>query len=210
LRAADQPRRSGSGRCSGLDSRSDCRPAGLRNSCRPSLPARRAAALRHLQAPAGVMLGEQSARLPLPPRPHQRHPTRSRPAEEPVRPRGPDPGPGHARRPMARPYPQRTGQVTDLRTRARHPATRRQREGEVLHRLGSFLQEMGHRRYECSTSQKAGKIGGGGARPPPPFPTGHGQSGSVLSIVRSGPGPGRTRQRSRCPTRSRGYRSRWR
>jgi hypothetical protein len=45
---------------------------------------------------------------------------------------------------------------------------------------------------------------------PLPRPTGHGRPGSALSILRSGPGPERTRQRPRCPTRSRRCRSRWR
>jgi Transposase domain (DUF772) len=52
---------------------------------------RRAAALGHLRAPHGVVLGEQPARLPLPPRSHQRGQARSGPAEERLRPRRLDP-----------------------------------------------------------------------------------------------------------------------
>jgi site-specific DNA recombinase len=60
-------------------------------SCRPLLPARRAAALRDLRAPAGILLVKRPGCLPVPPRPHQRHQPRPRPAEEHLHPRSPDP-----------------------------------------------------------------------------------------------------------------------
>ena len=55
------------------------------------LPAVRAAALRDLRTPGRVVLVEQPARLPVPPRAFQRLHAGPRPAEEPVHPRGPHP-----------------------------------------------------------------------------------------------------------------------
>ena len=58
------------------------RRPGCQRSARPSgpgrapVPAGRAAALRHLRAAAGIRLVQRSARLPVPTRPHQRHPPR--------------------------------------------------------------------------------------------------------------------------------------
>ena len=69
------------------------------------VPAGRAAGLRAVRAAAGIGLVQRQARLPVPPRLHQRHPPRPRPAEERLRPRGPDPAPpgrpGHPAAPAA-------------------------------------------------------------------------------------------------------------
>ena len=55
------------------------------------VPAGRAAGLRRLRAADGISLVQRQARLPVPPRPHQRQQPRPGPAEERLRPRGPDP-----------------------------------------------------------------------------------------------------------------------
>jgi DNA invertase Pin-like site-specific DNA recombinase len=78
-------------------------PGQLGQSGRAPLLAGRAGALRHLRAAAGIVLVQRQARLPVPSRPHHRHPS-GLPAAERLHPRGPDPpsspGPGHpARRP---------------------------------------------------------------------------------------------------------------
>ncbi len=71
---------------------------------RATVPAGRVAALRPVRAAAGIRLVQREARLPVPPRPHHRCPPRSRAAEEPVRPRGPDPAPpGRPGHPPGRP-----------------------------------------------------------------------------------------------------------
>ena len=58
-------------------------------------------------AAPGIVLVQRQARLPVPARPHHRHPPRPRPAAERLHPRGPypapAPGPGH---PPRRPWPQ--------------------------------------------------------------------------------------------------------
>jgi len=52
---------------------------------------------------AGICLVQRQARLPLPPRLHQRHPPGARPDEEHLHPRGPDPAaPGRPRHPRGR------------------------------------------------------------------------------------------------------------
>ena len=61
-----------------------------RSRC-PPVPAGRAAGVRAVRAQAGISLVQRQARLPVPPRPHQRHRSRPRPAREHLRPRGPDP-----------------------------------------------------------------------------------------------------------------------
>ena len=74
------------------------RPGGQR-AARPggpgdaAVPAGRAAGLRDLRAAAGIGLVQRQARLPVPPRLHQRRRLQPGPAEEPVRARGPDPAP---------------------------------------------------------------------------------------------------------------------
>ncbi len=65
------------------------RRTGHRHGRRTAVPAGRAAALRDLRAAAGVLLGEQPARLPLPARAFQRRHAGPGPAEEPLHPRGP-------------------------------------------------------------------------------------------------------------------------
>ena len=65
-----------------------------------SVPAGRAHRLRAVRAAAGIILVQRQARVPVPARPHQRHRPRTRPAEEHLRPRGPDPAaPGCPRHP---------------------------------------------------------------------------------------------------------------
>ena len=67
------------------------------------VPAGRAAGVRAVRAAAGISVVQRQARLPVPPRLHQRHRPRSRPAEEHLRPRGPDPAaPGRPRHPARR------------------------------------------------------------------------------------------------------------
>jgi len=56
------------------------------------VPAGRAADLRDLRAADGISVVQRQGRLPVPPRPHQRRPARSGPAEERLHPRGPHPG----------------------------------------------------------------------------------------------------------------------
>jgi hypothetical protein len=56
-----------------------------------AVPAGRAAGLRPVRTAAGISLVQRQARLPVPPRLHQRHRPRTRPAEEHLHPRGPDP-----------------------------------------------------------------------------------------------------------------------
>ena len=75
--------------------------------------------LRRLWAAAGIGLVERQARLPVPPRLHQRHPPWPGPAQEPVRPRGPDPAPP---RRAGNPAPGRRPRPTrhKARTRAGH------------------------------------------------------------------------------------------
>ena len=53
-------------------------PARGRGRAAP-VPAGRAAGLRAVRAAAGISLVQRQARLPVPPRPHQRHPRRTRP-----------------------------------------------------------------------------------------------------------------------------------
>ena len=68
------------------------------------VPARRAAGLRPVRAAAGIGLVQRQARLPVPPRPHQRHQPGPRQAEEHLRPRGPGPAaPSRDRHPARRP-----------------------------------------------------------------------------------------------------------
>jgi len=74
------------------------RPAGQRaswpgGSGDAAVPAGRAAGLRDLRAAAGVGLVQRQARLPVPPRIHQRRWLRPGPPGEPVHTRGPDPAP---------------------------------------------------------------------------------------------------------------------
>ena len=65
----------------------------------PAVPASRAAGLRPVRAAAGISVVQRQARLPVPPRPHQRRSSGSGPPEEHLYPRGPDPAapgrPGH-------------------------------------------------------------------------------------------------------------------
>ena len=74
-------------------------PRGPAGPADPAVPAGRAAGLRKMRAAAGIGLVQRQARLPVPPRLHQRHPPQPRPAGEHLRPRGPDPAapgrPGH-------------------------------------------------------------------------------------------------------------------
>jgi len=56
-----------------------------------AVPAGRAAGLRPVRTAAGISLVQRQARLPVPPRLHQRHRPGTRPAEEHLHPRGPDP-----------------------------------------------------------------------------------------------------------------------
>ena len=63
-------------------------PAVPRNA---PVPAGRAADLRDVRAADGIGLVQRQGRLPVPPRPHQRRPAGSGPAEERLRPRGPHP-----------------------------------------------------------------------------------------------------------------------
>ena len=88
------------------------RRPGRQRAPRPGRPgdtplfAGRAAALRQVRTAARIRLVQRVPRLPVPPRVHQRHPARSRPTEEPLRPRGPDPAPpGRPRYPARRPRP---------------------------------------------------------------------------------------------------------
>ena len=73
-----------------------------------------------------------------------------------------------------------------------------------------FPPEGGASRQARKSRGKLGRSEGAAPDRPLPRPTGHGRSGSALSILRSGPRPERTRQRPPCPTRSRRCRSRWR
>jgi DNA invertase Pin-like site-specific DNA recombinase len=78
------------------------RPAGQRaswpgGSGDAAVPAGRAAGLRYLRAAAGVGLVQRQARLPVPPRIHQRRWLRPGPPGEPVHTRGPDPAPAGRR-----------------------------------------------------------------------------------------------------------------
>ena len=74
-------------------------PARPGRTSHPAVPAGRAAGLRTVRAAAGVGLVQRQARLPVPPRLHQRHRPRARTARRTLRPRGPDPAaagrPGH-------------------------------------------------------------------------------------------------------------------
>ena len=70
----------------------------------PPVPAGRAHHMRAVRAPAGISLVLRPGCLPVPPRLHQRHRPRSRPPEERLCPRGPDPAaPGRPRHPAGRP-----------------------------------------------------------------------------------------------------------
>jgi hypothetical protein len=70
----------------------------------PPVPAGRAHHMRAMRAPAGISLVLRPGCLPVPPRLHQRHRPRSRPPEERLCPRGPDPAaPGRPRHPAGRP-----------------------------------------------------------------------------------------------------------
>jgi site-specific DNA recombinase len=75
-------------------------PRGPTGAGHPAVPAGRAARLRDLRAAAGIGLVQRQARLPVPPRPHQRRPPGTWPAQEHLRARGPDPAPpGRCRHP---------------------------------------------------------------------------------------------------------------
>ena len=90
---------------------------------RAARPARRRAgtcwpgcSLRAVRAAAGIGLVQRQARLPVPPRLHQRRRPGSRPAEEHLRPRGPDPAaPGRPRHPARRRLPAEPGAADQRR-----------------------------------------------------------------------------------------------
>jgi hypothetical protein len=79
---------SGAGQRGGLHRRAGhpCRPRQWRNCQQAAVLAGRAAAMRDLRPAAGVVLGQQPARLPVPPRPFQRDYAGPCQAEEHLRP----------------------------------------------------------------------------------------------------------------------------
>ena len=66
-------------------------PRTTRAAGKAPVPAGRAPDVRDLRAADGIGVVQRQARLPVPSRPHQRRPARSRQAEERLRPRGPCP-----------------------------------------------------------------------------------------------------------------------
>ena len=123
------------------------------------VPAGRAPRVRAVRAPAGISLVPRQARLPVPPRLHQRRRPRSRPAEDHLPPRGRDPAaPGRPRHPPRRqagsPDRAAPGELTapahgspdrpaarrrrrpDLRPARPDPARRRSRHAVRHHRHG--------------------------------------------------------------------------
>ena len=85
-------------------------PRGPAGPADPPVPAGRAAAVRGVRAAAGIGLVQRQARLPVPPRLHQRHPPRPRPAEEPLHPRG------HTSCPASPPWPSSSRAAATSRT----------------------------------------------------------------------------------------------
>ena len=91
------------------------------------VPAGRAAGLRDLRAADGIGLVQRQGRLPVPPRPHQRRPARSGPAEERLHPRGPHPAaPARPAPPADRRRARRQAPAAHA-PRSRHPAPGRSR-----------------------------------------------------------------------------------
>ena len=141
------------------------------------LPAGGAAALRPVRAAAGVGLVQRQARLPVPPRVHQRRRARARPAEERAHPRGPDPapadGPGHppgSRKPC--PGRREPGQRQEHCSRSgrrpdRSPAGRRRQHHLRPSHAGADPGHDGSARRSWPTDARGARHGPG-RRPGPP------------------------------------------
>ena len=150
---------------------------GPRRPGHPPLPAGGAAALRPVRAAAGVGLVQRQARLPVPPRVHQRRRARARPAEERAHPRGPDPapadGPGHppgSRKPC--PGRREPGQRQEHCSRSgrrpdRSPAGRRRQHHLRPSHAGADPGHDGSARRSWPTDARGARHGPG-RRPGPP------------------------------------------